>query len=45
MYLNYYDDTKRYIDANRALDIGQKQMIFAENAMRVFPRLSAYDLL
>lgn len=39
---HYYDDTKRYIDANDVLDARQKEMIFSGNAKAVFPRLSAY---
>lgn len=37
---NYFDDTKRYIDA---LDIPteDKQLIFSGNARRVYPRLDA----
>ena len=37
---HYYDDTKRYIDANRALDSHQKKMIFEDNTRSVFSRLS-----
>ena len=36
---HYYDDTKRYIDANTALSAAQKQMVFEDNARAVFPRL------
>jgi 4-oxalmesaconate hydratase len=36
----YYDDTKRYIDAS-ALSDADKQKIFSGNARRVFPRLDA----
>ena len=36
----YYDDTKRYIDSNKALDTAQKKMIFEDNARVVFSRLS-----
>ncbi|GAA5174365.1 amidohydrolase family protein [Modicisalibacter zincidurans] len=39
---HYFDDTKRYIDANQDLDAGQKQAIFEGNARRVFPRLNQY---
>jgi 4-oxalmesaconate hydratase len=35
---NYYDDTKRYIDAATSLSAGDKQKIFEGNARRVFPR-------
>ncbi len=37
----YYDNTKLYIDA-AVLTIQERQMIFEENARRVFPRLDAY---
>jgi 4-oxalmesaconate hydratase len=37
---NYYDDTKRYIEA-LPLSAADKQCIFAGNARRVFPRLDA----
>ena len=37
----YYDDTKRYIDSNKALDTAQKKMIFEDNARAVFSRLSS----
>jgi 4-oxalmesaconate hydratase len=35
----YFDDTKRYIDANRGLDDDARYRIFEGNARRVFPRL------
>jgi 4-oxalmesaconate hydratase len=35
---NYYDDTKRYIDAS-ALSDTDKRKIFEDNAYRVYPRL------
>ena len=35
---NYYDDTKRYIDA-LPLSAGDKKKIFEDNARRVYPRL------
>ncbi len=38
---HYYDDTKRYIDSNKALDTAQKKMIFEYNARAVFSRLSS----
>jgi 4-oxalmesaconate hydratase len=38
---NYYDDTKRYIDASTQLSPAQKQQIFEGNARRVYPRLDA----
>ena len=34
----YWDDTKVYID-NSALDDGQKQMVFEDNILKVYPRL------
>ena len=36
---HHYDDTKRYIDANKALDDEAKKAIFEENTKRVFSRL------
>ena len=36
---HHYDDTKRYIDRNKALDTTAKQAIFEGNARRVFSRL------
>ena len=36
---HHYDDTKRYIDGNKALDEAAKQAIFEGNARRVFSRL------
>lgn len=36
---HYFDDTKRYIDANTALTDTEKAQIFAGNAQRVFSRL------
>ena len=36
-----FDDTKRYIDANRTLDDDARRRIFEGNARRVFPRLDA----
>ncbi len=36
----YFDDTKRYIDA-AALTDAQREAIYAGNAMRVYPRLAA----
>ena len=35
---HYYDDTKRYIDATTRLTAEQKQMVFEDNARRVFSR-------
>jgi 4-oxalmesaconate hydratase len=34
----YFDDTKRYIDGNEALDNSQKKMIYEGNARRVYSR-------
>ena len=36
---NYYDDTKRYIDAS-ALSTSDKAKVFEENARRVYPRIA-----
>ncbi|MEJ8840135.1 amidohydrolase family protein [Ramlibacter sp. AN1133] len=38
---NYYDDTKRYIDASPILSAEDRHAIFEANARRVFPRLDA----
>jgi 4-oxalmesaconate hydratase len=35
---HYFDDTKRYIDNARNLDLSQKQKIFEGNARRVYSR-------
>ncbi|MPZ51131.1 MAG: amidohydrolase family protein [Acidimicrobiia bacterium] len=35
---HHFDDTRRYIE-NAALDRTSKQMIYSENALRVYPRL------
>jgi 4-oxalmesaconate hydratase len=35
---NYYDDTKRYIDAS-SLSSGDKEKVFIGNALKVYPRL------
>ena len=37
---HHYDDTKRYIDATPGLDAGKRQMIFEDNARRVYPRFA-----
>jgi 4-oxalmesaconate hydratase len=37
----YYDDTRRYIDATPHLDAEERHAIFEGNARRVFPRLDA----
>ena len=36
---NYYDDTKRYIDASPDLSDEDKNLIFEHNARRVYPRI------
>jgi len=36
---NYYDDTKKYIDASTILSADDKHQIFEANTRRVFPRL------
>jgi len=36
---HYYDDTKRYVDGNTALNAEAKKKIFEANARRVFSRL------
>ena len=37
----YFDDTKRYIDANNKLSDAEKNLIFSDNTMQVYPRLKA----
>jgi 4-oxalmesaconate hydratase len=37
---NYFDDTKRYIDAVSWLSPADKQLIFEGNALKVYPRLA-----
>jgi len=37
---NYFDDTKRYVDASSLSD-HDKQLVFSGNARRVYPRLDA----
>jgi len=37
---HYFDDTKRYIDGNRALSDEERYKVFEGNARRVFARLS-----
>jgi 4-oxalmesaconate hydratase len=36
----YYDDTKRYLDAVPSLGAADRQKIFEGNARRVYPRLN-----
>ena len=38
---NYYDDTKRYIEASKLLSSNDRFQIYEGNARRVFPRLDA----
>ncbi|MEN9670663.1 MAG: hypothetical protein RL018_940, partial [Pseudomonadota bacterium] len=38
---NYYDDTKRYIEASKILSDADRYQIYEGNARRVFPRLDA----
>ena len=38
---NYFDDTKRYIEASKILSAADRQQIYEGNARRVFPRLDA----
>ena len=34
----YYDDTRRYIDGNKALGAADKKRIFEDNARKVYSR-------
>ena len=36
----YFDDTKRYVDAVTALSAEDKQQIFEGNARKVYPRIN-----
>jgi 4-oxalmesaconate hydratase len=38
---NYYDDTKRYINATPNLSDQQRDQVFLENVKKVYPRLAA----
>jgi 4-oxalmesaconate hydratase len=38
---NYYDDTKRYIEASTILNPEDRYKVYEGNARRVFPRLDA----
>jgi 4-oxalmesaconate hydratase len=38
---NYYDDTKRYVDATPNLDAAARADVYENNARHVFPRLGA----
>ena len=37
---NYFDDTKRYVDA-AAISLVQREQVFSGNVRRVYPRLDA----
>ena len=37
----YFDDTKRYIDATPNLTDAQRTAVYMENTLNVFPRLRA----
>jgi 4-oxalmesaconate hydratase len=39
---NYFDDTKRYIDAAAALSADDKRKIFEQNALKVYSRLARH---
>jgi 4-oxalmesaconate hydratase len=36
----YFDDTKRYIEATKSISVADKQKIFEGNARKVYPRLT-----
>ena len=38
----YFDDTKVYMDAAEGLSDADRQQIFQDNALRVYPRLNHY---
>jgi 4-oxalmesaconate hydratase len=38
----YFDDTKVYMDAAKGLSDADRQMIFQDNALKVYPRLNQY---
>jgi len=38
---HYFDDTRKYIDANPRLSDEDKEKIFCKNALKVFARLGA----
>ena len=38
----YFDDTKKYVDACRNLSAEDRYMIFEGNARRVYPRLDYF---
>ena len=37
----YFDDTRRYVDATPNLSAADRQKVFEGNAMKVYPRLKA----
>ena len=37
-----YDDTKRYVQASPHLSQAQRQAVFADNVLRVYPRLARH---
>jgi 4-oxalmesaconate hydratase len=37
---HYFDDTKRYVDAIETLSEADRQKIFADNALKIYPRLA-----
>jgi 4-oxalmesaconate hydratase len=39
---HYFDDTRRYIDASPAAAQADKERIFSENALGVYPRLRSH---
>ncbi|MEG1455323.1 MAG: amidohydrolase family protein, partial [Comamonas sp.] len=38
----YYDDTKRYVQATPHLSEAQRHAVFAGNVLRVYPRLARH---
>jgi len=39
---HYFDDTRRYIEGSTVIGAAQRQQIFSENALGVYPRLRAH---
>jgi 4-oxalmesaconate hydratase len=37
---HYFDDTKRYVDAIESLSDADRQKIFSDNALKIYPRLA-----
>src|SRR5690606_10965268 len=37
---HYFDDTKRYVDATPNLSAEQRREVYADNALRAYPRLA-----